>query len=391
MEKGNIASQLNQGKTAMFGIVILALGIGIGRFLYTPLLPVMLAEGLLSFDQLSTVASANYAGYLAGSLFFSFGRLASTSRISLMLYSAAIITSLLIFAMALTTNFLLVMAIRFAAGVASAAMMIFGSIIILQRTQNPRIIASLYAGVGAGILLGNEYVSLGLKHTLNATGLWWGASFLSVTLLLLLFVLAPRDIDESHQRVAPLTPLKYENITWWQLALLYGLSGLGYIIVATYLPLMVSSLSFPLLTDHLWSLVGLSIIPGCFAWLWAAQRWSTLRCLMINLLIQGSCVLLTLLDSFPILLVLSCIGFGATFMGTTSLVMPLARRLHAPHGINMLGLVTLTYGIGQVLGPLLTSLLLSDSNNIAPAIVCGALSLFVAASICQRQLCATTR
>lgn len=60
---------------------------------------------------------------------------------------------------------------------------------------------------------------------------------------------------------------------WWQLALLYGFAGFGYIIVATYLPLMAKSAGSPLLTAHLWSLVGLAIIPGCFGWLWAAKHW----------------------------------------------------------------------------------------------------------------------
>lgn len=59
--------------TALFGMMVLTLGMGVGRFLYTPMLPVMLAEKQLTFNQLSWIASANYAGYLAGSLLFSFG------------------------------------------------------------------------------------------------------------------------------------------------------------------------------------------------------------------------------------------------------------------------------------------------------------------------------
>lgn len=62
-------------------------------------------------------------------------------------------------------------------------------------------------------------------------------------------------------------------MSWWLLAILYGLAGFGYIIVATYLPLMAKDAGSPLLTAHLWTLVGLSIVPGCFGWLWAAKRW----------------------------------------------------------------------------------------------------------------------
>ncbi|STK24043.1 putative permease [Escherichia coli] len=56
--------------TALFGMLVLTLGMGLGRFLYTPMLPVMMAEGAFSFSQLSWIASGNYAGYLAGSLLF---------------------------------------------------------------------------------------------------------------------------------------------------------------------------------------------------------------------------------------------------------------------------------------------------------------------------------
>lgn len=86
------------------------------------------------------------------------------------------------------------------------------------------------------------------------------------------------------------------------------------------------------------------------------------------------------------LLVISSMGFGATFMGTTSLVMPLARQLSVPRNINLLGTVTLTYGIGQILGPLLTSLLGSGALAIVNATVCGAVALFIAALISLTQL-----
>ncbi|MGQ7742844.1 MFS transporter [Pectobacterium brasiliense] len=364
---------------ALFGTIVLALGMGLGRFLYTPMLPVMLEEGRFTFGQLSYIASANYAGYLFGSLFFSFSRRASTAQPMFLLFAAAAATGVLLFAMALTTDTTLVMIVRFLAGIASAAMMIFGSLTILHHTRNPRVIASLYAGVGVGIVLGNEYIIIGRHYALTAEPLWWGAALIAVLLMFALLILSPHQSTVAPQPMvnADEPPL----LGWRRLALLYGLAGFGYIIIATYLPLMVTALDMPRLSLHLWSLAGLAVIPGCFFWLWAASRWGTLPCLTANLLIQGSCVLLTLFSHSPVALIFSCIGFGATFMGTTSLVMPLAKRLRVPHGINLLGLVTLTYGIGQILGPLLTSAL-TNTHAIAPAILCSATALFIAAGLC---------
>lgn len=365
--------------TALFGMMVLALGMGIGRFLYTPMLPVLLAEGRFTFSELSWIASVNYAGYLAGSLLFSFGLFHQSGRLRPMLLSSAVATSGLILAMALFSGAGVVMLVRFLAGIASAGMLIFGSTLVLQHTRNPFVIASLFSGVGVGIALGNEYVIAGLHFALSSHTLWIGASVFSAVLAILLALLLP---SRAHALPAA-TQAKNEPqpMRWWLLALLYGLAGFGYIIVATYLPLMAKDAGSPLLTVHLWTLVGISIIPGCFAWLWAAKRWGVLQCLTANLMIQAACVLLTLASGSPLLLVLSSVGFGATFMGTTSLVMTLARQLIVPGNLNLLGFVTLTYGIGQILGPLLTTLLGSGTQAITDATLCGALALFLAASI----------
>lgn len=370
---------LSSVRTALFGTAILALGMGLGRFLFTPMLPVMLSENLFTFNQFSYLASANYAGYLVGSLLFAFSRFIPLAYTRATLFGAAIATAALTFVMALTTDFLLTLLIRFTAGIASAGMMIFGSLTIMRLTHHFGAIAALYAGVGVGIIMGNEYIVAGQRFALDAETLWWGAGLLSALLLLAMWRLTPRHSTESVG-VAPM-PVKQESILWWQLALLYGLAGFGYIIIATYLPLMAKTLTFPLLASHLWSLVGLGIVPGCFIWLWAASRWGTLQCLTANLFMQGICVLMTLLSDSPVMLVVSSIGFGATFMGTTTLVMPLAKRIRVPRHINLLGLVTLTYGIGQIAGPLLTSMLTAGPHAVVSAIVCGALALFIASGM----------
>lgn len=177
--------------TALFGMMVLTLGMGVGRFLYTPMLPVMLAEKQLTFNQLSWIASANYAGYLAGSLLFSFGLFHLPSRLRPMLLASAVATGILILSMAIFTQPAVVMLVRFLAGVASAGMMIFGSMIVLHHTRHPFVIAALFSGVGAGIALGNEYVIGGLHYALSAHSLWLGAGALAGILLLIVAMLIP--------------------------------------------------------------------------------------------------------------------------------------------------------------------------------------------------------
>ncbi|MGM1232501.1 MFS transporter [Escherichia coli] len=328
--------------TALFGMLVLTLGMGLGRFLYTPMLPVMMAEGSFSFSQLSWIASGNYAGYLAGSLLFSFGAFHQPSRLRPFLLASALASGLLILAMAWLPPF------------------------------------------GIGIALGNEYVLAGLHFDLSSQTLWQGAGALSGMMLIALTLLMP---SKKHAITPmPLAKTEQQIMSWWLLAILYGLAGFGYIIVATYLPLMAKDAGSPLLTAHLWTLVGLSIVPGCFGWLWAAKRWGALPCLTANLLVQAICVLLTLASDSPLLLIISSLGFGGTFMGTTSLVMTIARQLSVPGNLNLLGFVTLIYGIGQILGPALTSMLGNGTSALASATLCGAAALFIAALISTVQL-----
>lgn len=207
MSRGSPDSNRHAISVALFGMLVLTLGMGIGRFLYTPMLPVLLSEGQFTFDQLSWIASANYAGYLAGSLLFSFGLFHLPSRLRPMLLTSALATAGLILAMASFTQPALVMLIRFLAGVASAGMMIFGSMIVLYHTRHPFVIAALFSGVGAGILLGNEYVISGLHFALSSHTLWLGAAAASALFFVLLVILLP-----SRDHVLPAAaPVKTEH------------------------------------------------------------------------------------------------------------------------------------------------------------------------------------
>ena len=383
MDPDHKDARYHQIRTAVFGMVVLTLGMGIGRFLYTPMLPIMLHEGLFTFSQLSLIASANYAGYLFGSLLFSFGVFTRLAHLKAMLLAVALITGLLILFMAIVTVPEVVILIRFLAGVASAGMMIFGAMLVLQHSHRPWVIASLFSGVGVGIFIGNEYVIAGVAHLLSAKTLWLGASCISGVLLIVLWLLLPRDAHIPQEMAQPLKADK--SIQWWQLALLYGLAGFGYIIVATYLPVMAKGLGASFIAEHIWSVVGLAVIPGCYGWLWVARKGNILPCLSLNLIVQAGCVVLAALTHSSILLTLGCIGFGATFMGTSSLVMPLAKKLKAPQKVNLLGLVTLTYGVGQIAGPLMVSAFENRGQSLTGPTLLGAGALFIAAGISHLQ------
>ena len=72
--------------TALAGMAALASAMGIGRFAFTPLLPMMLHDGVVDIATGSWLATANYFGYLAGAILYMllpwFGQRAKTDIIA---------------------------------------------------------------------------------------------------------------------------------------------------------------------------------------------------------------------------------------------------------------------------------------------------------------------
>ena len=55
-------------RIALVGLVSLALAMGIGRFAFTPLLPMMREDGLLSITDGGILASVHFLGYWLGAV-----------------------------------------------------------------------------------------------------------------------------------------------------------------------------------------------------------------------------------------------------------------------------------------------------------------------------------
>ncbi|HYS89630.1 MAG TPA: YbfB/YjiJ family MFS transporter, partial [Bradyrhizobium sp.] len=128
---------------AFAGLAALAVAMGIGRFAFTPILPMMQDDAGLSIADGGWLASANYAGYLAGAL--------SAIRLPLSPV-AAIRTGLVVIsastlAMGMNHGFAYWLVLRAVAGVASAWVMVFVSAWALGKRAEG---GTLYAGVGAG-------------------------------------------------------------------------------------------------------------------------------------------------------------------------------------------------------------------------------------------------
>ena len=111
-------SAADERRLLLAGIVALALAMGVGRFLYTPVLPLMLREHALDAAGGGWLASVNFVGYLAGALYAALG--VPAARRILVVALALVATALTTLGMGLTDSYALWALLRFIAGVATA-------------------------------------------------------------------------------------------------------------------------------------------------------------------------------------------------------------------------------------------------------------------------------
>ena len=136
---------------ALGGFLALAAALGVGRFVYTPILPYMVAGLGISKSEAGLIASANFIGYLLGALAAAGGRVPGARRSWLL--GALAVSALSTGAMALATSLGPFLALRFVGGAASALVMVFASVLVLDRLSamgRCEWAAMLYAGVGGG-------------------------------------------------------------------------------------------------------------------------------------------------------------------------------------------------------------------------------------------------
>ncbi|MEF2266292.1 YbfB/YjiJ family MFS transporter [Janthinobacterium sp. LS2A] len=371
-------------RAAIAAAVILAIGMGFGRFAFTAIYPHMVREGVLSLRDGSLAASANYAGYLLGAILAMRARAHSAHR--LCLWSVAG-TALCLGMLALTMPVWLIVTVRGVAGVFSALAMVAASLWLLVQRGHGRGAPLLYAGVGVGIAVSAELLVLASQLGWHSAGMW----LLLAGVTALAGLAAAPAIAASGQAtlaapaqaaasaLAPVAPLP--------LVLIYGLAGFGYIVTATYLPVLVGAALPGLNSAHVLAVFGLGAAPSCFLWHRLHERLGTRHALRLNLLLQALGVALPVLAPTAAGYLLSAILVGGTFVGTVTIAMPAAQRAAvkaAKFGSNMMAIMTVVYGIGQIIGPVLAGSLYAQSHSFNSALLAAAGALLLAILVSLR-------
>lgn len=385
---------LTPWRVAIAGMLSLAVAMGIGRFAFTPLLPMMLADGVVTLPGASWLASANYFGYLVGALLctlqpWAWRRLGWQRPLNApsMVRAGLLATTLLTLGMA--ANWPAAWpALRFAAGVASAFVFVYTSgwcLGQLARLQLPAMGALIYTGPGAGIVLSGLAASgmVALHWTAAAGWLIFGVLAAALTLLLWPVVHPRHELPTPPPAAAVAagsasSSPRHGATEIAVLAIAYGLAGFGYIITATFLPVIArQALPGSPWLDLFWPIFGLGVILGALV---ASRmrssgdlRWLLAACYAVQALGIAIGLFSPSLTGFA----LGSLLLGLPFTAITFFAMQEVRRLRPLAPSALMGLLTALYGLGQIVGPPLASALLARSATPGAGFT---LSLQIAAS-----------
>jgi predicted MFS family arabinose efflux permease len=363
----------------------MAAGVGVGRFVYTPILPPMVEALQLSKSEAGLIASANFVGYLAGALLASWPGLPGSRRSWLMAGLAA--NALVLAAMGATTSLSLFLLLRLIAGIASAFALVFSSALVLDRLARAgrsALSAVHFAGVGSGIALSAVIVAVMLAQGSAWPSLWFASAAIALAAAIGVAALVPPEEKAPPAAKAgmPIASAAPERSGFGLLMAAYGLFGFGYVITATFLMALVRAApALAPLEPYAWIVVGLAAAPSVALWGALGRRWGILKGFAAAAIVEAVGVACSVLFQSTTAIVLAAILLGGTFMGLTALGLMAARERGHGDPRARIALVTAVFGAGQIVGPAFAGYVYDATGSLLVPTLAASAALLLAAAL----------
>jgi MFS family permease len=372
-------------RVAIAGCAALAVAMGVGRFAFTPLLPIMQQDAGLSVADGGWLASANYLGYLVGALSAMTARVRAATAIR----GGLLVIGVATLAMGCEHRFEVWMVLRALAGIANAWIAIFVFAWCLERLaplDRPLFGGVVFAGVGAGIMVVG-LLCVALMHAAAGSARSW-IVLGSLSLAIAAAIWATFGADGAGPSRASGDP-GHGGMRWdsesMRLVFCFGATGFGYIIPATFLPAMARQVIHD---------------PAVFGWSWpvfgAAAMASTLAAALLPVSISkrrvwiASQLMMALGVTLPVIrpgvtaIMLSALLVGGTFMVITMASMQEARAVGGRNATGLIAAMTAAFALGQIAGPISVSYTAGAGGDFSPVLLAASFILVAGALVLSR-------
>jgi len=335
------------------GIFSIIIGVGVARFAFTGLIPPMI-DDYLTIKFVGILASLNFAGYLAGSIFSVFIK---DINVKVYFYRLGVILAILTtFVLAFSKNEMLWMVSRVIAGFAGAMCLVVASAIVMQKLKiqsKTKAMGIHFSGIGFSILT----TDLLARYILRLGYTWeeaWNVLCI-YAIILAFYTMYILSFDKEVKQAQIKQKFDFTIFTPFVIVLIvaYFAEGVGFVVQATFLPDIINNLEglegYGSLT---WTLVGVAGIPSCIIWMRLAHKYGSVNIIIIALLLQTIGILIPTFTTNIYLNLFSGVLYGGTFIGLVAMFMNLGGQLSKGNPVVLMGALTTSYGIGQVIAPL---------------------------------------
>ena len=356
------------------------IAIGLGRFIYTPILPNMQNALNLSSTMMGIISSYNYLGYLIGSIIPIIWKFSNHRNIIIF---SSVISVITIFLMGITTDMKLFILLRFLCGISSALGFIFTISFMFnffKDSKNKTLQLYHFCGIGLGIVIGTIAFWIASSYGFFWYHQWICIGYIGILLCIPLVLFIPKKLVVNNKKK---TSKKSKfNASFLTISFGYFFFGIGYIIFGTFISAMardefnISSYQY-----FFWIIVGLFAIPSVLIWDRISKKIS------VDYLLFFSCFTVTLGVLFLFFgnklnfFFISCLLYGLGVPGSVALILVEGKKRFVGNINTSVAILTSAFSIGQILGPYLSGILIDSENeyksSIILAFVCLVLSSFL--------------
>jgi predicted MFS family arabinose efflux permease len=358
------------------GMAAMLLTVGIARFAYTPMLPLMQTQTGMSPFAGGLLATVNYAGYMTGALLAS---TISDARRRYLVYRVGLIAGVIgTLGMGLTTHVWAWLLLRYIAGVGGASGMLLASGMVLaflvRHGRRPEL-GLHFIGLAIGIILSGALV-MATNGWLDWAGQWDAFGLVTLVLMVPAWFWMPAPDGAAAAQAAGAGKVPHPGA--WLLNLSYFCAGVGFVVSATFV--VAAAAKVPQLSHlgpFIWIVVGVAAIPATLAWDRLARRIGDIPTLILAYALQIVSIVLPVASHSAVAAIGGAILFGATFMGIVALTLALAGKRNSANPSGAMARLTLSYGVAQIIAPAIVGRIAETTGNYDAGMIMAAVTMAI--------------